>query len=414
MTRVHILSGTIVSTVLLPWIPIASGLPELRPEWLIMLAGLTLLPVLKRTIQSPVTAWAVFVFFSYILSSLYGNLALGLSLDLSDITEFLKPILYVLLFILIASGKYSLDEVSLIIRVAIISLSVASLITVIQYFAPDLIRPLLLLYRADPDELDSYRGFRAWGTMTNPNVMGFVGALAFGLCLFTLRHRLFPLLLGSIFVGISFVAVFSTGSRTGMVCLAAVLFAYFVLEMKKNIKSLLMFGVAIVIVIWGFNQYLLESEFVALTVLRIMSLGAIDQDVGGWVARVEASRSVLENIYSSPILGHGPAKGQFMWLANIDNEYILILFRFGLVGLIATLGFVWALATRPKTAYNLRSPLQQSMRNLSLTLLGAAALFAYTAGTYGTFQIMFMLIILWCVPACMANHRHHTIIHDQL
>lgn len=115
----------------------------------------------------------------------------------------------------------------------------------------------------------------------------------------------------------------------------------------------------------------------------------------GWLERVELSKKILDNIYASPIFGYGPAKEDFKWISNIDNEYTQIAFRFGLMGLIGTVGFVFSLASPRKKTHDMIFPLQKSMRKFSIVLLGMAALFAYTAGSYGTFQIMFVLIIIW-------------------
>jgi O-antigen ligase len=377
------------------------SLPFVRPEWLVLLVGLMLLPISRRAVSHPVAKWTVFTLCAYLVSSMYGSFVLDLPMDIRDITEYMKPVLYFLLFLFTSCAKLSGQDFRMLLRVFIISLTTSSLVALIQYIEPDTIASLLLLYRPDLEGLENYREHRAWGTMTNPNIMGFISATSFGLCLFPLRYRLFPHAISFIFLAISFLAVFATGSRTGMVCLMVWIVAYFILELRKNYKSFMAGACVVAIIGWAFSEFLLDSDLAPATMRRIVSLGAINEDTGGWVLRIENAIALIDSIASSPIFGHGPSKAFFASLANIDNEYIQILYRFGLLGLIATVGFICALVfqrkrylfTRPSLA-----SLQVNIASISLPLLGVAALFAFTAGTYGTFQIMFLLIVLWNLP----------------
>ncbi len=395
MTRVHLLSAIIVSTILFPWIAIAPNLPELRPEWFLLLAGLALLRVRHLAVSNTVVLLGVVVMVSYMLSIAFAAFLLDDSVVPRDFTELLKPVLYSFLFIFMASGNYRWDEFLKIMRVLIVSLVIASIITIVQFFSPDSIAPLFLLYRPDPDELENYRAFRSWGTMHNPNDMGFVAALAFGVILFMMKYRLFPKPLNWLFLATGFIAVFATGSRTGMVVMAAILCYFILFEMKKNLKSILILAIVVVLTIWIFNSFFVSHDLFANTVARILSLAAIGEDKGGWVARVNAAKHAMDLVMQSPIVGHGPSKDQFMGMSNVDNEFVLILFRFGLIGLVFTMIFIWAMASRMKKP---ATSIHRTMKNLSFALLGVGALFAYTAGIYGQFRIMFLLIIIWTLP----------------
>lgn len=396
LSRSEFLGVIVASTVLLPWIPVAPGLPQLRFEWFLLFAGMFLLNYKRQALAGVVVFLGGAVIFFNILS-----IANATFLDLSvpafaDLFELLKPILYVCMFIQVASGKYTIQELESLLRVAILSLFASCAITVIQYLSPDLIAPILYLYRPDPEELENYRGFRAWGTMGNPNDQGFVAAIAFGLMLFTFRFRIFPYIFSVLFLAVGFVAVFATGSRTAIVAMTAILSYFFVAEMKKNIASIMFSFAVISFVIWIFYEYLYSLAFLAGTVDRIVSLGAIAEDEGGWVARVRAAQRALDLVSIKPLLGYGPSKSTYSEMSNVDNEYVLLLFRFGIVGLLVTLAFVLALATRLK---RVRYTGLKTFRNLNFALLGAASLYAYTAGIYGQFRIMFLLIILWVFPS---------------
>ncbi len=395
MTRAHLLSAIIVSTILLPWIAIAPNFPELRPEWFLLLAGLALLRVRHLAVSNTVVLLGVVVTLTYLLSIVVAMTSLGSSVVLRDFTELFKPVLYSLLFIFIASGSYRWDEFSKVMQISIAALVVASIITIIQFFAPDSIARLLLLYRPDPDGLESYRTYRSWGTMGNPNDMGFVAVLTFGVVLFSMKYRLFPGFINWTFLAIGFIAVFLTGSRTAMLVMAAILGYFLFFEMKKSFKSIFIVGVLFICTIWMFNSFLVSHELLSKMATRILSLGDIGGGQNAWVARVNAAKHAMGLVMQNPIVGHGPSKSQFLSMSNVDNEYVLLLFRFGLLGMFATVVFIWVMATRiTKTA----SPIHRTMKNLSFALLGASALFAYTAGTYGQFRIMFLLIVFWTLP----------------
>jgi O-antigen ligase len=101
-------------------------------------------------------------------------------------------------------------------------------------------------------------------------------------------------------------------------------------------------------------------------------------------------------IAQNPIFGIGPSKSLYEDMGSLDNEYITILFRYGLVGLIATAAFVRVLAFG---AIKQKAAFYRTMRNLAGALLVAIALFAYTAASYGNFRIMFLIIIISALPA---------------
>ncbi len=107
MTRLHLLYAILVSVVLLPWIKIGSGVPAIRPEWLLLLASLLVFHRIRaRAIDSMVVFWSGAVGISFAVSMAYGVAFLNVAMDMTDLFELLKPLLYFLLYLFVASIVY--------------------------------------------------------------------------------------------------------------------------------------------------------------------------------------------------------------------------------------------------------------------------------------------------------------------
>jgi len=373
-------------------------LPLLRPEWFILIAGLVALPISKRAIQTKVAHWLAYVFFAYVLSLVYGVLVMDITLNIRDFTELFKPVLYFLFFLFIASGTFTIIEYRQFLKLTQVAFAMAALIGIIQFLNPGLIKPLLLMYRGDIIEMQNYRLLRAYGTMGNPNILGFLMTIGFALTLFTLRYRILPVRLSQLFILMNFAGVFVSGSRTGMVCLTAVTLIFIAFEIRKNTMNLLFLCGLSFVMIWFFQNILQELTPLQGMIGRVTSLGNVFEDKDGWLPRVEMAKRTMLLIENSWVFGHGPAKAVFIDGGNIDNEYILILYRFGMVGMITTAGLVWVLCTQLSRTDYKKVPLLKSMRNFSLATGVAAAIFAYTAGFFMLFPLFSLAVILWTIP----------------
>jgi len=395
MKRYHLLSGIIVSTIFVPWIPVTAGMAEIRPEWILLFVGIAFWRIKRELFLHPV----VFLGFGVIAAYTITTIAVVIEnkyIDYHDLKPFFAPLLYILFFAFIASEYYKRLVILKIMKITIVSMVVSCLITVMQYFQPELLEPLFYLYRNNPADMQSYKLVRSWGTMGNPNVMGFLAAVSFGVVLFLFKYRFFRTSINWLFLAITFLAVFATGSRTGIVCMMLILGYFYACEMKKNLKNVFAVSIIFISIILFFNLVIISVELFQSTVERILSLTAISEDTGGWIPRIEAGKYALSLVMDKPILGYGSSKTLIFGVIGIDNEYLLYSFQFGIIGLIIILIFIWAMATQIDKSI---SNIHQTMRNLSIALLCAAAIFAYTAGIYGSFQIMFLLIILWTFPA---------------
>ena len=409
MRRIHILSLIVISIILTPWIKISGNLPEVRPEWLITLVGLGIFPVLASAAQSRVFVWWVFVMSSSIVSMAFGHLFLRIAVIPQDIFTIISPGIFLSFFLLAASDTYSMTQYRSFLRVTLVALGVSAVIAVIQFFDPDIVLPIVKLW-ADEGRIFEYTLFRATGTMGNPNDQGFLMVVGFTLAIFTQRHNVSPFLLRWGLIILFFAAVFATGSRTSMICVMTVIIFFTLIESRLKLKALAFIAIIMAGIYWFFNEIIVHSILFRGLHFQVTSFERLDTDAS-WQSRVLGALETLPMIAENLILGQGPAKQSFETGANIDNEYILILYRFGLLGLIATAGFVWTLAMQLPKLQATGSPLLLSMRRFSIASVVAAALFAYTAGIFTSFRLLGLLIVLWTVTAgvFIAPHKNFSV-----
>ena len=397
LSRVHLLSAMIISSILFPWIPVPAGLPELRPEWFILLIGCSLMTISRKAFYSDITLLASIVFVSFLISIVYGQLFLGILIDFRDFTVLMQPALYLLFYLFCASATLNENQYIKLLRVLLLSLFLSAVIGLVQFFNPDLASPILNLYR-DKQTIDLFISMRATGTVANPNVFGLLMNIGFALSLFTFKHKIFSRIFAWVLLTIFFLAVIVSGSRTAMVINLAILFLFIALEVRFNFKRLLI----IVILFGGLSWLFLSSLYemgVATTLLdRVMSLQALTE-AAGWQLRLGAASNTLILITESIFFGHGPAKLVFTSGGNVDNEYILLLYRHGLFGTLATIGFIACLAMQLKSISAKSVPILHSMRQFTWTILLACSLFAFTASVFMQFRLFGLLIIIWTITA---------------
>nr|PZN09006.1 MAG: hypothetical protein DIU64_09530 [Caldicoprobacter oshimai] len=181
--------------------------------------------------------------------------------------------------------------------------------------------------------LNKYR--RVIGTVANPNSAGFfLNAIFFYLIcrLFFLsqQERKAAIWAEALLAAGAFAALLCTLSRTNIlanfVCLA-----WFIIFkskekasrwMKKVTLTLLIIGVAIVIAFFIFDESFRMRMISGFDIINDRSL----------VARFQRWAEVLQEIAQSPLLGWGPAKNLFDIASPVDNEYLLILRKYGIIG----------------------------------------------------------------------------------
>jgi len=145
----------------------------------------------------------------------------------------------------------------------------------------------------------------------------------------------------------SVIAVSACQSRTGIIAFAAIFVLNFIIIKWRWWKvSLHTFIVAILLLLFfnleTFSEYL-HLDFLTRKKQNrdyIMSLFNEEAFQGNsWQKRLEIWGNLMKESAHKPVLGHGPQKNHF-YVSQLysENEYVLIVWRFGIIGLIFYLG----------------------------------------------------------------------------
>ena len=175
---------------------------------------------------------------------------------------------------------------------------------------------------------------RLTGTFTNPNsysvVLGFSIIISLAMLLYEKRYN--QKLFYVITLGFFSICMLITGSRTG---LAAILFSLIILLLfflrfnLKNIKSIIP-----IIIVLGLS-FSIGVYYAGQDIVSRLSSGVNLLENESLLMRIYAWYLNTQLILQSPVLGWGPAKEMFTTV--VDNEYILIIRRYGIVGGLAFL-----------------------------------------------------------------------------
>jgi O-antigen ligase len=187
----------------------------------------------------------------------------------------------------------------------------------------------------------------------------------------------------------SFIPLFLAQGRTVMIGLAVCFFLYFwFISGLKFHHKIAMFFVILSLLLMGVN--LVEVDYLVRGILEL-SIG----ENGSVNVRLQKAFFVFDNFMKSPIIGQGANLEQYGRVKNIDSEYLLLLQRHGLIGLIFVVGTILLLML--KATKRLRFSLSAHM----LLLLGGVALFVmltnvfvFNIDTYGLFVIMIYLCVI--------------------
>lgn len=157
-----------------------------------------------------------------------------------------------------------------------------------------------------------------------------------------------------IFFYLSVIAVSACQSRTGIIAFALIFIFNFILIKSKWWKIVLHSSIVTLFLLLFFNLNAL-SDYLHLDFLTpkkknkdyTMSLFSEEGFQGtSWQKRLEIWENLVEESTHKPILGHGPRKNHFYESQLYsENEYVLILWRYGMVGLIVFL-FIFIIPIR--------------------------------------------------------------------
>ena len=389
--------------VLGPPIPLPLGLPDVRLDELLILflimSSLFNYPFVElreRHLRTTTLILGAFA-LSITLSTLYASLFLDYRFNPRDVTEYITLGQYWLVYVLAANWR-TIGEDSLK-RLGLVALAATYLIVLFgfaQLYNWAGVNTWLTPYYTAPIQMAGLIGglHRTVGTFGNPNVWGFfmMMVLTFQVAWIyhqTLDFRSWKLYaqLGIAFIGL--MALFMTLSRAAVLNMGVVL-VY--LSLSKLFRER-----------WNTKAVVITFLMLALTIGAIfaspqsflyrMAEGAHFTSSTSVAGRIEQWGTAWELIMQSPIFGWGTAKGFLTTI--VDNEYILIWRRYGLIGLVifCTLWLHFA-----RYAYQLmrraQEPVLKTIGQAAFAISVGVFIFDLSSGIFYNLQVMPVYLLM--------------------
>lgn len=377
-------------SVLFPAFRLPSGLPNLRPEMALLAFGygsIIVLAVLRRPSLplrvSRTMLGFVAVAISVLVSIVLATLLNGARFIWRDLWEFVKIGEYAALFLLSSSLCIQAGGFRKLYDAILLIVGASAMVGILQYFDFLHMNQVAGPLYAPTQYEGLLRHLRVFGTTANPNVFG--ALLAFGSCLALSRfffeddskRLVFPL-------------------ATWLTCIAA-------LVLSQSRSSLLAFGIgAITLGLRNltFRHWSLRRRWLRLTIAVILGMAVMFSvspeslwgrmwyalagtptatelawsdpfTVGSITGRYDAWQNAVGHWHISPWYGFGPDKAAMTGVV-VDCEWLLLLCRYGVLGLGAFLGLFIALHRRWKTPKGLtwgsQTAFQYGMRAASYGL----------------------------------------------
>ncbi|MEC9491681.1 O-antigen ligase family protein [Flexistipes sp.] len=337
-----------VATILLPPLRI-SGIPDIRFDLIIIILAWGI--YLGDHISSErvivfqhihIIKWFGIFGLVICLSILYASLIKGYPLILRDTFELIKLLKYFLIFSFVANLTISHRDFQLYCELAIIIFLMSAFIGFAQFFNLFNMNAYISPYYAPTQMQGLLLHGRITGTTGNPNEFGalmvFAASLSLALALFAENSisRLFCWFSISVFC----LAVFLTLSRSAIIILIV---SYFIILLMKyplknknfirHLGKLLIVIIFISIIISFLLNFVPQKFFFRVSELVSLSTAS------SWKARLIMWQDTLAIWQNSVLFGWGPAKKGMTTI--VDNEWLLLLRRYGIVGL--TVFLLWFL-----------------------------------------------------------------------
>lgn len=332
ISDVQILSAAIFSAIVLPPLSSLPGLPSIRFEELLFLLVFPLLILKKESVKKD---WlynyfilAVISFGAAILfSTFYGRYVLGVPVTGRDFFELLK--VFKILIVVVAISRFNLKEGDIykLLYVIVFSFFASSIIGLMQYYGilgfEQITAPYYFV-----DRLFEVHN-RMMGTFLNPNTYGTVvtlGAVVTSILAFYEKDITRKVSLVFLTIFFSFVIAL-TQSRTAIIVLSIALISVIALNAfagKLSLKKIAIIFAGIFLTVFLFLGVLSEE-----VLTRLSTLSNISED-RSWQMRLFAWYLNLSIFSESMLFGWGPAK--MIHTTIVDNEYILVLRRYGIAG----------------------------------------------------------------------------------
>ncbi len=396
----RVLVPLLAVAILSPYIRLPAGIPDVRPELLIVLATWALLflshlatghPIQIR--RCPAYKWFILFGLCILVSMTYGALMKGQPVIWQDFWELAKVLLYLLTLTLVASVRIDSARMKRYYSLALVVLLFSALFGFAQYIDFLSITTVVSPYYA-PTQMEGLLVLgRVTGTTPNPNEFGALMVLAASLALsgglFLQKRRLRLLSWGTL--PIFGLALVFTLSRSSLVALLlAALVVLFLFLRRKDVKHRVRRVIALLLL--GYVVGLAVLPLVPGKALFRFSQLATFTETTSWQMRVENWKINFAIWEESPLLGWGPGKATMGTI--VDNEWLLVLRRYGAVGVAVFLSLFGSLFLGLSRIRRFNSDAAVVALTVALqgTLVGYV-LYMGVAAIYHSLQLMPILLI---------------------
>lgn len=382
----HLFIALILLAILFPSLEISPSLPRIRIEEILFY---TFFPVLIISRISSIKLgenglhfiriYLIFLGLT-IVSTIYGKIFLQVPVGFRDIVEIVTLGKYLIAFIGIYLMNFSDSEIRKILWIVLLAIFFSGVFGLLQFFGVFGIdaytAPIYLLERA------YIVSQRLTGTFKNPNsysVILVIGHLITITLLFFEKGKIQKLALGLLALFFLMCLLF-TGSRTMIAAYGLVTIILFVILFSN--KNLNFFSILLIVFFLSITFLIGFSVLTDDILLRLQSgvdvLG--DESFG---MRIIIWFLNLKLFLASPIFGWGPAKDFFTTV--VDNEFILVLRRYGVLGFLCYL-MIYLF------------PLYKSFKSLN-----------HRNEKHKALSIIFFTILLILLITCLTNNILHNI-----
>jgi hypothetical protein len=290
---------------------------------------------LKSTVGLNPKFWTYcFVLFTLmgLLGTLHGHVILGLQIDVKDLQDHFRFLIFIILALFIGSAVVDDDIIFFTSAVKMVVIYNLLASAAILFDLPILSEALMLLY-ADAKVQVDFLHVRIGIPFGNPNFAAFFFLFAFA---YFTSFRASP-----IFAILSIVSLLLTGSRSGIISiLPLILLSYFYILQSavKNLKELTV-CVAFHAVFLSFSEGVFQlatslPRFIELA--DALSLGGVDK-VDTASIRINVVNDAIKYIELSPFIGIGP--GRYYGLDITDSQLIAWPLMYGIPAAVLIIGF---------------------------------------------------------------------------
>jgi len=391
----------LIVAVLFPPIRLPGEIPAPRLELVIILIAWSLFvlghlaagkPLRLR--WNPANKW-FFLFGACILASIaYAAFAHGYYPIARDFWEFGKLVEYFLIFALVASLDIPPEHMGKYYVISLIVFLCSAAFGFAQYFNLLDMNSWLTPYYAPTQIVGLVSGGRIVGTTGNPNEFGALMILPASLALtgaLWLKGRNIKLFSWAA-LGVFSLAITFTLSRSALLCLLVVaafivLYKYTMYFGFKKLSRLVVFIVPAILIL----AFIVIQLAPALFFSRMS--GGIDLNTdASWQVRLVVWESQVDIWKQSLIFGWGPGKD--VMITSIDNEWLLLLRRYGAFGVMV---FILWFASVYRTLSNIGCATKNDYTEVFSTALQstliAYAIYMIPAAIYHSLQLMPILMI---------------------